>query len=197
MSQQINLLQHKQQASPAPLLLALGLVSFTIIVLGVYGWSVTQETRSVRRQVDAGEERLAKLKASTVSVQAQLPGAGAQQAEAELAQLRVRAAGARVLVENVKSAGLGNHAGFSRQFQGLNVAATEGVWLTSVDLARGGGQVSVTGGAVSSARVMQYAKRLNETTGLLGVRFNNLEVLPGAGGAPGDKGPSMVSFKLS
>jgi hypothetical protein len=196
MSQQINLLQQKQQPSSRPALIALAVAVAGIAGILLYGASVSEATKAVRKRADAGEAQLTQLKATVAAVQAKKAGVAAAQSPAEIAQLRTRAEAARQLVGLAKDAGLGSQGGFSREFQALNAAATDGVWLTSADFGKGGGQVAISGGAMNSASVIQYAKRLNETYRPLGVRFNNVEVVPDAGGSA-DKPPGSVSFKLS
>jgi len=196
MSQQINLLQQKQQPSARAAIIALGVTVVGIAALLMYGAGVAESTRAVRARADAGEARLAQFKANIAAVQARKTGTAAPSSAEDIAQLRRRAEGARQLVGLARDAGLDSQQGFSRPFQALNAAATEGVWLTSVDFGRGGAQVSISGGATNSAAVIQYAKRLNDAYRPLGVRFNNVEVVPDQGGSP-DRTSGLVSFKLS
>jgi hypothetical protein len=194
MSQQINLLQEKQRPPVTAALLAMGVMSLGVLAIALYGSSVSESTRALRRQADLGSARLGQTKASMASLQLQQSGAAARGTSSDLQELRTRAESARRLSASVREASFATQSGFSRQLMALNSAGTQGVWLTAADFQKAGTQPSLSGGAVSSEAVLLYARRLNESMRPLGLRFNNVEVLPESGAA--SAAPTMVSFKL-
>jgi hypothetical protein len=197
MSQQINLLQQTQkqhQQAPGPLYIALGAVALAVLVIFIQGTGASEKTAALRRQVDAGAARLTQFTATIQGVQAKQAATLAANPLADAATLQARADSARQMLAAVGQGG--TPAGFSRQLAALNTAAVEGVWLTAVEMGKSGTQVSLAGGGVSSAAVMQYATRVNQTFRPLGVRFNTVEVNPQGPAGP-DQAPAIVLFKLS
>jgi hypothetical protein len=116
---------------------------------------------------------------------------------AEVADLRTRASLVQQLVQEVRR----RHARLAGRLlaplRPAGRAARDDVWVTSMQRRRGGGEVVLTGRALSSDAVMQYVRRLNEAFKPLGVHFNSVELAPEGASAPGAPAPSAVAFKLS
>jgi hypothetical protein len=198
MSQQINLLRQKtHRPAGAAFYVSSAVIALGILAIVGYGVMLSEDAQMLRRQADAAEARLMQLRTGIANSQAPKAAANGIELATELEQLRMRADAARQLVASVNTSAPGSRVGFSPHFHALNSASTEGVWLTSVEVLKNGTQVSVSGAAVSSGSVMQYAVRLNETFRPLGVRFNTVEVTPDPGNAASERAPTVVTFKLS
>ena len=194
MSQQINLLRPKSNPAAAALWAGAAVVVAALAMVG-YGQFVTAQTQDLRQRAAAGEARLAQVRTAVQMAQAARQGqASPAELAAELADLRARASLVQQLVQEVRGGTLGSPEGYSRHFDLLAGAARDDVWVTSISVARGGGEVLLTGRALTSDAVMQYVRRLNEAFKPLGVRFNSVELTPEGVSSPA---PSAVAFKLS
>ena len=207
MTQQINLL--RRDASPWGTGAVAGLCLVVLLAgLFVYRQSFVTETDQLRQVADAGGQRLALLKSAiTASQKGMAPETEAKAIASELATLKPKVEMMSQLTKELGSGALGSPQGYARHLGVLSAVAQEGVWLTSISVAKGGTALQVDGRALRNEDVMQYAKRLNDSFLPLGVRFNSLELTPDASGAPRPitapaqaapvQAPSSVAFKLS
>jgi hypothetical protein len=153
-------------------------------------------TRQLREQVNAGDLRVAQLKKTMQSARAaEQPPDSAAAIDAQLSELRPRAQAAAELVGSIRSGQVGSTDGFSRQLQLLSTAVRDDIWITTLDIGRGGKEMVVSGRALGNEQAVQYARRLNELYAPFGVQFRSIELKPDAAQPPG--APATVLFKLS
>jgi hypothetical protein len=194
MSQQINLLQRRAKTSTTPWGSLAAIVAI-IVVIVMYGSSTTSRTTKLKEQVGAGEGRVAQLRKTMQTARtAEQPRDSVAAIDAELAELRPRAQAAGELVGNIRRGEVGTTEGFSKQLALLSTVAREDIWITALEISRGGKEMVVTGRALGNEQAVQYARRLNEMYEPFGVQFRSIELKPDPllpAGAP----PTML-FKL-
>ncbi len=199
MSQQINLLRE----APRKLGTLVGTTAaFAVVLLGlpVYLQSLVTDNARLRASAQEGERTLAQLQAMQ---KVQTSEVDAAALTLEIAALKPRVAAVTQLVTALRAGSLGNPTGYARYFNALGGIPHDGLWITTVAVAKGGSSLSVGGRALRSESVMQYARRLNEAFTPLGVQFDSLELTPEVvqkPGAPAPAGramPSSIVFKLS
>lgn len=182
MNQQVNLYQPIFRAQPkvfsavtiaqACLVLALGLLA----VYGYARWQNTQlqyEVTRLHAQQDALLKRIEEFSA-------RFP---AKHNSPELAQQLTRldadrAGKARALA--VLSDGVfGNTQGFSNYFAGLAHQHIEGLWLTGLNIADGGQQLSISGRTVEAPLVPHYLQQLTREDAFKGREFKTFQMARG------------------
>lgn len=199
MTQQINLLRPKDRSFGA----AVGAgasIGLALIVFAVYYQSVWSETRRLRAVVEVKADALVKLRSDVDKLQADKKKQGdATALTAEIAAMRPQAVVFGALVKDVQGGGLGSAEGFARYYQTLGSISENGLWITSIDVSKGGTAVTLNGRALRNDAVMQYARRLNDAFTPHNVRFNSLELTPEALSKPGAPAPTVtaIAFKLS
>jgi hypothetical protein len=204
MTQQINLLRAPVRKLGTLVWTTAG---FAVLLLGlpIYHQTLVRDNARLRASAQEGERTLAQLKATQKQQTSEVDAAALT---AEIATLKPRVAAVTQLVTALRSGSLGNPTGFARYFNALGGIPQDGLWLTSVAVAKGGSSLSVGGRAIRSESVMQYARRLNEVFTPFGVHFDSLELTPeiiqkpgaAAPGAAAPTGPAMptsIVFKLS
>lgn len=202
MSQQINLLRPKDRTAGIAAW-TLGGAGVLVVILAAYFQSVVGETNRLQDATKLKEQQLAQMKSTILAVQAERAKQGdATALEAEIAAMRPRAEALAQLVKLVRDGNPGAPDGFARYLQTLGSLSEEGLWLTSVSVAKAGSIVTITGRSLRNESVMQYARRLNDAFVGHGVRFNSLELTPEAlraPGAPASAPPALtsVAFRLS
>lgn len=202
MTQQINLLRPKDRSAHVAAW-ALGSVGVLLVVLAGYFSTVVGETNRLREAAKLKEQQLAQVNSAIQAVQAEKAKQGdAAALEAEIAAMRPRAEALSLLLKQVRAGNPGAQEGFARYLQTLGSLSAESLWITNLNVSRGGNTVVVTGRALQNEAVMQYARRLNDAFAPHGVHFNSLELTPealAAPGAPASAPPALtaVSFKLS
>ena len=179
MVQQINLLRPGRETGQQgqriwlwglpPLLLGLALP------LGLWHWQQEQieQATAAQRQL---EQQLQARRAELVPTRSQPPSAAdletRRQREQLLTTLRSRAEA------------LGHQEGFRAAFELLSSLASEGVWLTSVEIGRSEAGISVAGQATDPARAMKHIQLLQLRLGAMGYRPRGYEISNPNG--PGD-----------
>ena len=200
MTQQINLLPVRQARLGGGAIWAS--VAALMLVAGVFYYR-----HSMVLQNDAAEEAVASLEAQVIRMRGAMMALQKQRPvqddgaaiKAEIAALRPSTDAANQLLNEVRSGSLGSIAGYARHFSMLGSISPEGLWLTGITVDRGGAGVILTGGAVRTDAVMQYARRVNDAFGSMGIRFSALEFAADNSSSRPASAPAAgaVAFKLS
>ncbi len=186
MAQQINLLtpawQPGARSQPRGLWLLPPLLLGLILPLGLWHRQQRQLEQALQTR-DQLEQQLQAQRAEQQKLRLAAPSASERetrrQREQVLATLQARAAA------------LGRQQGLSAPFQLLSGLTSEGVWLTAIEIGRGG--ISVTGQAIDATRAMKHVELLRLRLGAAGYRLQGYEI-----GAPGAAGglPGATSFRV-
>jgi len=199
MSQQINLLQAKPRPHNRAVLGLLAAVAVTAVLVAAYAYPSQRRAAQMLAQADAVDARVTALRNALTGARG--PGgdrASAAAVDAEIAALKPRAQVATELIATIRSGQAGSPDGFSRQFSLLAGPARDDVWITGVEIGKGGRDMVVTGRADRNDAAVQYARRLNEAYAPYGVQFRSLELKPEVpAGAASGAAPAAVAFKLS
>jgi Tfp pilus assembly protein PilN len=195
-SQQINLYspifrKQRRVFSAAAMVKGVGLITLVVVVASYYIAMQTSllEIRAAEsaRELKDGLERL------------KLQGAGQSPAErAKLIAERRKALEASLAAKTqalsaLDSGAAGSPEGYSAVLRALARLQTEGVWLTRIQFAAGGGELSIAGRATRPELIPAYLERLRTDETLRRHDFAALEITrPTA-----DKGAPHVEFVLS
>ena len=200
MTQQINLLPVR----PARLNAAGIWAAVAVFALGAavffYRQSMVLQNDSAEQALASSQAQVVKMREAMTALQKQRPAQDDGPAiRAEIAALRPSTEAANQLLNEVRSGSLGSLAGYARHFAMLGSISAEGLWLTGISVDRGGAGVTLTGGAVRADAVMQYARRVNDAFGSMGIRFSTLEFAAdnSAGRPASAPAAGAVAFKLS
>ena len=200
MSQQINLLRPKARPIDAAILPIAGVVVVLVAVL-VYAQILFSDTARLRDQAKLGEQKLQQLQNTIAAMQKEQAARGdAASLTAEIAVLRLRVDAVNQMVIDMGNGTLGKPEGYSRHLTTLASVSEDGLWVTSFTVSKGGSAIALSGRALRSDSVMQYARRLNQSFGPYGVRLNSLEMTPenlSTPGATAAPGLATVAFRLS
>lgn len=181
MAQQINLLSPRLRSRAQRLRVGFWLLpalAASALALGIWRSQQEQLDRALRaRQTIEQEIRLARSRLVEIEQNTLKPPsaaeAGIQRQRAQLlAGLQSRAAA------------LGNREGFSAQFELLSSLASDGVWLTAVEMGHSESGISVTGQATDPTHAMQHIQRLRNGLAALGYRGYEIRQTSAAGGMP-------------
>jgi hypothetical protein len=201
MTQQINLLPQRQKRSVgAEIWAGVAVLALLVAVFGYRQWLVIQNSEAEDALATA-ELQVAKTRAAMNTLQKQRVAQNDGTAiAAEISVLRSRTDAASQLLNEVQSGSLGSPQGYARQFAAVGSLAQDGLWLTAVSVDKGGAGINLTGRALRTEAVMQYARRANEAFAPFGVRFSALEFSPegnAARPASAAANPNPIAFKLS
>jgi hypothetical protein len=199
MSQQINLLQAAPRPNDRALLGLLAAVVATIALVFAYAYPAQRRAQLALAQADALEARVTPVRNALMAARGPAGDrASAAAVDAEITALKPRAQAATELMATIRSGQAGTPDGFSRQFSLLAAPARDDVWITGVEIAKGGHAMVITGRADRNDAAVQYARRLNEAYAPFGVQFRSIELKPEApAGAASGAAPIAVAFKLS
>ena len=180
MSQQINLyapIFRKQSKvfSAATMLQGLGLIA---VVVGVFYYIVALQTSLLEiragessRQLQAEIERLKAYGAGVPAAdRAKTPAERRKTLEASLASQAVA-------LKAFDAGVFGRTEGYAEPLRALARGSMEGVWLTRIEFAQAGGEVSLAGRATRAELVPAYLERLRGEQALRSHGFSKLEVV--------------------
>jgi Fimbrial assembly protein (PilN) len=201
-SQQINLYnpifrKQRKVLSAVAMLQALGILSAAVAVMYFYMGSQSQllELRAAdsSRQLKGELERLGLLSGG------QSPEDKAKALAERRKELEASLAQQGLALQGLGAATVGNAGGYSQSLRALARLSMEGVWLTHIEFAENGGELSLTGRAVSADLIPVYLGRLRSDPALRQQPFATLEITRQAGvAAPGAPRPApYVEFVLS
>lgn len=176
-AQHINLYK-KDIRSTRPGLVALSAVA--AVIVGLVVWAVGNEIL-ISLQAREGQEFFAK--AADVQKQATEKrfASGAPDAESrrkEIAELRSKVEANRELLAQFDKGEIGSRVGHSRALGAIATANEKGLWLTSLDITKGGQRFVVSGNAYDSDSVLRFSRRLNDAmeSHAIDFRFSGVEI---------------------
>lgn len=205
MSQQINLYSpifRKQEKVFSAVTMLQGLALIVIVVGVLYYYIALQTSILEIRATQSAQQLKGEIQ--------RLKAYGVQESPAERAKalaerrkaLEASLASQTQALETFESGALGRAEGYSELLRALARLSMDGVWLTRIQFAEGGGRLSISGRATHAELVPAYLERLRSEEALHGQEFSRLEVkradaAPAAGAAPGASGAPFVEFVLS
>jgi len=179
MSQQINLYSpifRKQSKVFSALTMAQGL-ALIVIVVGVFFYTISLHTSLLEiRAADSGRQlqgELERLKAYGVR---EPSGDRAKLLAERKKALEANLATQTQALQTFDTGALGRTEGYSERLRALARRSMEGVWLTRIEFAEAGGELSLAGRATRAELVPAYLERLRGEQALRGHAFSRLEV---------------------
>jgi Tfp pilus assembly protein PilN len=181
-SQQINLYSpiFRKQPKVFSALTMLQAIALIVVVVAVFSYSISLQTSVL--QIRAAESAR-QLKSELERLKAY--GAGDSPAERAKAladrkkALQASLAGHAQALAAFDSGALGRAEGYSELLRALARISMDGVWLTRIQFAEGGGELSITGRATRADLVPAYLERLRSEEALRGQEFSRLEITRG------------------
>lgn len=175
MIQQVNLYREELRGRRVPLSaarLAAALAVLVVLLLGWYG--------ALRWQLAGAAEALAGLRGELQSRQADLTRLSGQLAarrageglRAQIDQARGELQGKRWLLGVLGGERPVGAAGFSPYLEGLGRRRLDGLWLTDIVIADGGGQLALKGRALDANLLPRYLQALGTEPAYRGRQFN-------------------------
>jgi len=197
-SQQINLfnpqlLKQKKYFSAQTMTQALGLV-----VLGMaafYGFASWQDrklahhTADSTRDYEQQKQQFAKLTAELS------PGKREAQLDQDLQRAETAIASRRALLRELQAGVAGDSAGYSEYLRAFARQTVHGLWLTSIQIAEGGAQLTMSGRALQADLVPILIGRLRQESVLRGRPLDALAITQVAAGK--DAARAIVTFTVS
>ena len=198
MSQQINLfnpqlLKQEKHFSALTMTQALGLV-----VLGVaafYGFALWQD-RNLARQSGDSERDYQQQKQQFAKVTAELsPDKREAQLDQDLKSAEAAIAMRQALLRELQAGVASDSAGYSEYLRAFARRTVQGLWLTSIQIAEGGAQLTMSGQALQADLVPLLIARLRQERVLRGRPLDALAISQVAAGK--DAARAIVTFTLS
>lgn len=204
MSQQINLVPQAVRKKPfswtssTTIASTVGIAAAIAMLFAVYQHvrlsQVEAQARSVAKTLEDVRARVDPSAATPRKPDASL--------EAKLVDLAAQLKARQEVIEALKGGTVGSTAGFSEYFRAFSRQQLEGVWLTGIDIAAGGADLTIVGRALSADLVPQYLGRLNAERPMQGRRVASISIAqPAKGGDPKDTAeralPRYLSFEIS
>ena len=198
MSQQINLynplfLEKKKYFSAVTMTQALGL-----IVLGMaafYGFALWQD-RSLARQTGESGRAYEQQKQQFAKVSAELsPEKRETQLDQDLKSIDAAIALRQSLLRELGTSGSPGSAGYSEYLRAFARQTVQGLWLTSIQIAEGGGQLTMSGRALQADLVPVLIGRLKQESVLRGRPLEALAMTRGTAGK--DPARAIIEFTVS
>jgi len=198
MMQNINLITKRRGRKNMALFasIALGVLTLTFTI-----WSVVAEVR-LHRLADTTNQ----VRQTMVLLQAELQkkrhDAGLEDVQAlakESAQMQHTMDAHRALMQLIQKGDIGSLQGHSAELKTLATIVQTGVWLQGVDVTKAGQSMRLSGTALTTAAVIQYADQLNLSFKTAGTEFTALEIAKeDATGSAGAEIPkfSIIKFKI-
>ncbi len=198
MTQYINLItRHRARKNLA--FLASGVLGALLLAFVIWGGVAEYNLHALSQSTQEAQQTVAALQAE---LQEKRHEAGFEDVQAlikESADMQRRMDEHRMLMQVVQKGDLGNLQGHALTLQTLATMTQTGVWLQGVEVSKAGQSMRITGTALNSAAVMQYAEQLNLAFKPMGTEFTSLdlskEVWDGEG-MPGAVNLNVIKFKL-
>jgi len=198
-SQQINLfnpqlLKQKKYFSAQTMTQALGLV-----VLGMaafYGFASWQDRSLARHTADSTRE-YEQQKQQFARVTAELsPEKRETQLDQDLKSIQAAITSRQALLRELQAGVMGDSAGYSEYLRAFARQTVQGLWLTSIQIAEGGTQLTMSGRALQADLVPVLIGRLRQESVLRGRPLDGLAITRIA--AAGKDAPrAIVDFTVS
>jgi hypothetical protein len=198
-SQQINLfnplfLKQKKYFSALTMTQALGL-----LVLGLaafYGFAFWQNL-SLARQTAESERAYEQQKRQFVKVTAELtPQKRDTQLDQDLRNTEAAIASRQALLGELQTGVMADSAGYSEYLRAFARQTVYGLWLTSIQIAEGGAQLSMSGRALEADLVPVLIGRLKQESVLRGRPLEALAITRSAAAGKG-AGRAIVDFTVT
>lgn len=199
MSQQINLfnpqlLKQKKYFSAQTMTQALGLV-----VLGMaafYGFAIWQDGNLARHIADSTRD-YEQQKQQFAKVTAELsPEKREAQLDQDLKSTEAAIGSRQALLRELQAGVMGASAGYSEYLRAFARQTVQGLWLTNIQIAEGGAQVTMSGRALQADLVPVLIRRLRQESVLRGRPLDALAITRiGTGGK--DAPRAIVDFTVS
>ena len=178
-SQQINLYSpifRKQSKVFSATTMLQGLV-LIVVVVGVFFYTISLHTSLLEiRAADSSRTLKAELERLRAYGVRELPADRAKSLAERKKALEAELATQAQAVEAFDSGVLGRTEGYSALLRALARRSMEGVWLTRIDFAEAGGEISLAGRAARPELVPAYLERLRGEEALRGQTFSRLEL---------------------
>jgi len=197
-SQQINLfnpqfLEKKKYFSALAMTQALGL-----IVLGLaafYGFALWQDRSLARQNGESGRAYEQQKQQFTKITAALSPEKREAQLDQDLKSIEAAVALRQSLLRELGTGGSAGPAGYSEYLRAFARQTVQGLWLTSIQIAEGGAQLTMSGRALQADLVPVLIGRLKQESALRGRPLEALAITRSTAG----KGParSIVEFTVS
>lgn len=196
MTQHINLLTTHRTRTSKTWMAATTLVGLLLMFLV---WAVLDEV-SLERLASADLEMQQTVTALSTELTKQRREASLEDAQVltkDSEQMRRTLEQNRTLMQLLQKGDIGSQQGHSAFLQTLAATPQAGVWLHEVDIRSTGQAVGISGTALTSAAVIQYAQQLNRSFNAAGIAFTSLELTKEElSGAVTATKSSVFKFKL-
>ena len=198
MSQQINLfnplfLEKKKYFSAVTMTQAIGLIVLGMTVF--YAFAFWQD-RNLARQIGESGRAYEQQKQQFTRITAELsPEKREAQLDQDLKNIEAAIALRRSLMGEFGKGGTAGQGGYSEYLRAFARQTVQGLWLTSIQIAEGGGQLTMSGRALQADLVPVLIGRLKQESVLRGRPLEGLAITRStAGKAPGRP---IVEFTVS
>lgn len=175
MTQHINLLTAHRARTSKTWLAATALVGLLLMFLVWGGLAEVSLERLARSDVEM-QQTIMSLSAKLKKQQREAGLEDAQVLAKDSEQMRRSIAQNRTLMQLMQKGEIGSQQGHSAFLQTLATMPQAGVWLNEVDIRSGSQAVSISGTALTTAAVLQYAQQLNQSFNAAGIAFTSLEL---------------------
>ena len=198
MSQQINLynplfLEKKKYFSAVTMSQAFGLIVLGLAVF--YAFAFWQD-RKLARQIGESGRAYEQQKQQFAKITAELsPEKREAQLDQDLKSIEVAIALRRSLMGELGTGGLAGSAGYSEYLRAFARQTVQGLWLTSIQIAEGGGQLTMSGRALQADLVPVLIGRLKQESVLRGRPLEGLAITRSAAGKT--PGRAIVEFTVT
>ncbi len=198
MSQQINLfnplfLEKKKYFSAVTMTQALGLIVLGMAVF--YAFAFWQD-RNLARQIGESGRAYEQQKQQFGKITAELsPEKREAQLDQDLKSVEATIALRRALLREVGTGGSPGPAGYSEYLRAFARQTVQGLWLTSIQIAEGGGQLTMSGRALQADLVPVLIGRLKQESVLRGRPLEGLAITRSTAGK--DPARAIVEFTVS
>lgn len=198
MSQQINLfnpqfLAKKKYFSSVTMVQALGLLVLGMVAF--YGFALWQD-RTLARQTGESARAYEQQKQQFTKVTAELsPERREAQLDQDLKSIEAAIALRRALLRELGTGTLTRPAGYSEYLRAFARQTVQGLWLTSLQIAEGGDQLTMSGRALQADLVPVLIGRLKQESVLRGRPLEALAITRSTVGK--EPARSIVDFTVS
>ena len=192
MSQQINLYSpiFRKQTKVFSALTMLQGIGLTVLVVAVFYYYMSAQSSLLELRVaESGQQLKSELERLKVYGAHQSPAERLKALAEHRKGLEATLGSQTQALEGLKAGAFGRSEGYSGILRALAGVSVEGVWLTRVDFAEDGGELSLAGRALRADLVPAYLARLRAAPSLRTQEFTRLEVTR--------KAPAFVEFTLS
>ena len=198
MSQQINLfnplfLEKKKYFSAVTMTQAIGLIVLGMALFYVFAF---WQDRNLARQIGESGRAYEQQKQQFARITAELsPEKREAQLDQDLKSIEAAIALRRSLMGELGPGGPAGPAGYSEYLRAFARQTVQGLWLTSIQIAEGGGQLTMSGRALQADLVPVLIGRLKQESVLRGRPLEGLAITRStAGKAPGR---AIVEFTVT